>query len=159
MLSVPNGVLTYRASAADEPETSRNLASVRTEEDHVRFCLSSRSPFDSRLKESCEALEVIAEQLGGTAEHSSYYPGWEGAESSSVSALWQKCYRETTGRDISTKVIHAGLECGLISARLPGLDVISVGCNIYDLHTPAERMEADSLERIYQTLLAFLKCC
>ena len=159
VLSVPNGVLAYRASAADEPETSRNLASVRTEEDRVRFCLSSRSPFDSRLQESCEALEALAEQLGGTAVHSSYYPGWEGAESSPVSALWQKCYRETTGRDISAKVIHAGLECGLISARLPGLDVISVGCNIYDLHTPAERMEVDSLERIYRTLLAFLKGC
>ena len=73
--------------------------------------------------------------------------------------LWQSCYRAVTGREIASTVIHAGLECGVISSRIEGLDVIAVGCNIYDLHTPAERMELDSFERIYQTLLAFLKEC
>ena len=159
VLSIRNGILVYRNGAEGQPETSRNLANVRTEEGQVCFRLSSRSPFDGRLQESCAELDALAKSVGGLATHDSYYPGWEGDESSAVSALWQKCYREITGREIFVKALHAGLECGLISSRLPGLDVISVGCNIYDLHTPVERMEPDSLERIYQTLIAFLQEC
>ena len=157
VLGVRNGVFYRREDGT--PETSRNLASVHLTEGTLKFTLSSRSPFESRIDESVAELDALATALGGRTEHRSRYPGWEGAPDSPVSTLWQKVYREATGRAINTTVIHAGLECGLISAKLPGLDVISVGCNIYDLHTPAERMELDSFERIYQTLLAFLKEC
>lgn len=159
VLGVPNGVLHPRKDNAALPETSRNLASVRTNESELKFTLSSRSPFEWRIDESVAELEALAAKVGGTASHRSRYPGWEGAPDSPVSTLWQRAYRETTGREIDTTVIHAGLECGLISSKLEGLDVISVGCNIYDLHTPAERMELDSFERVYRTLLAFLKEC
>ena len=101
----------------------------------------------------------MARSIGGSVSHHGQYPGWESEADSPVNLLWQECYRSVTGREISSTVLHAGLESGLISKRLPGLDVIAVGCNIYDLHTPAERMELDSFERIYQTLLAFLKKC
>ena len=62
-----------------------------------------------------------------------------------------------TGNTAHTAVVHAGLECGMIADHLPGLTAISVGPNIYDMHTPAERMELDSFERFYATLLEFLK--
>jgi dipeptidase D len=70
---------------------------------------------------------------------------------------WQAAYNETTGKTTTPALIHAGLECGLISAALPGLTAISVGCNICDLHTPAETMELDSMARIYRTLCCFLQ--
>jgi len=159
VLSVRNGVFYQRSDGKEPPETSRNLARVRMTQESVSVCFSSRSPYDHRLEECSKELSDLASALGGKARHHSYYPGWEGASDSPVCSLWQKCYREITGKDITTTVIHAGLECGLISSKLPGLDVISLGCNIYDLHTPAERMELDSLERVYRTLLAFLKAC
>jgi dipeptidase D len=68
-----------------------------------------------------------------------------------------KTYREMFGAEPQVVAIHAGLECGLFAGNLPGLSAISLGCNIKDLHTPAERMELSSYERIYRTLLTFLK--
>ncbi|MBO5355600.1 MAG: beta-Ala-His dipeptidase [Clostridia bacterium] len=157
VLGVRNGVLQTRADGS--PQTSRNLARVRFLADKVDFAFSSRSPDEKCLNECKEELEALASSIGGSVSHHGQYPGWESEADSPVSLLWQSCYRAVTGREISSTVIHAGLESGLISARISGLDVIAVGCNIYDLHTPAERMELDSFERIYQTLLAFLKKC
>ncbi|MBQ8356324.1 MAG: beta-Ala-His dipeptidase [Clostridia bacterium] len=159
ILGVRNGVFYRRTDGIDCPETSRNLARVRTEKGEVSFGFSSRSPFPARIKESTDELDALAARVGGRTRHYAGYPGWEGAPDSPVSTLWQRAYRATTGREICATVIHAGLECGLISDKIPNLDVISVGCNIYDLHTPAERMELDSFERVYQTLLTFLREC
>ena len=156
---IPCGVLARRTDGKTPPEPSRNRASVRTGEARVECHLSSRSPLEKKIDAMIADLDALAARLGGESAHRSRYPGWEGAEDSPVSALWQESYRAVTGRPIATTVIHAGLDCGLISATLGGLDVISVGCNIYDLHTPAERMELDSLERIYRTLVAFLERC
>ena len=157
VLGVRNGVLYARADGS--PQTSRNLARVRVSSDRVDFAFSSRSPDEKCLNGCKEELEALAGSIGGSVSHHGQYPGWESEANSPIDLLWQSCYRAVTGREISSTVIHAGLESGLISARISGLDVIAVGCNIYDLHTPAERMELDSFERIYQTLIAFLKKC
>ena len=157
VLGLKNGVLYKRADGS--PQASRNLARVRTYEDRIDFALSSRSPDAKRIEESLAELVALAQSIGGSVSHCGQYPGWESETETPVNLLWQKCYRDVTGREISSTVIHAGLESGLICARLPGLDVIAVGCNIYDLHTPVERMELDSYERIYQTLLIFLERC
>ena len=159
VLRIPNGVLAYRKDGKTPPETSRNLANVHTKEDCFSFELSSRSPLDEKLDASIAELDALAARLGGQSAHRSRYPGWEGAEDSPVCACWRQAYRSLTGKELETTVIHAGLECGLIRGALKDLDVISVGCNIYDLHTPAERMELDSLERIYRTLIVFLENC
>ncbi|MBR6727297.1 MAG: beta-Ala-His dipeptidase [Clostridia bacterium] len=158
-LSIRNGVIAFRSDIAGMPETSRNLASVHTGNSEIKVCFSSRSPFDAKLDELMAELEQAAAALGGSASHRSRYPGWEGIPDSPVSSLWQRAYRQVTGREISTTVIHAGLECGLISSKLSGLEVISVGCNIHDLHTPVETVELDSFERVYQTFLSFLQQC
>lgn len=158
-LKIRNGVICYRSDIPGMPETSRNLASIHTKEGEMQVCFSSRSPFDAKLDELMHELEQVAQGLGGNASHRSRYPGWEGIPDSPVSSLWQSAYRQVTGREISTTVIHAGLECGLISSKLKGLEVVSVGCNIHDLHTPVETMELDSFERVYQTFLVFLQQC
>ena len=159
LLTVPNGVLRYRTDIAGMPETSRNLASIRTKNSEISVRFSSRSPFEATLDALMAELDALAEKLGGKATHSSRYPGWEGIPDSPISSGWQSVYRKVTGREISTTVIHAGLECGLISSKLPGLEVISVGCNIHDLHTPVETVELDSFDRVYRTFLAFLEIC
>lgn len=159
LLSIPNGVLAHRRDGKAPPETSRNMASVRTCDQEIKARFSSRSPFEEKLDACIRDLDEMAARLGGSTLHSARYPGWESAPDSPVSRCWQQAYRDTTAREISATVIHAGLECGLISSKLPGLDVISVGCNIHDLHTPIEAMELDSFERVYRTLLNFLCIC
>ena len=153
-LAVPNGVLEARDSS---PYTSRNLAKIETVADRIVLGFSSRSANEQALDRSCAALDALAVALGGTTRHFSRYPGWESAGESALCRAWQAAYACAVGKHCQPTVIHAGLECGIISAALGGAEAISVGCNIHDLHTPAERVELDSFERVYQTMLAFLK--
>lgn len=157
LLSVRNGVLYSRTEPPLMPETSRNLARLRTEADHLAVAFSSRSEREARIAESRAELDALAAELGGTTHHHAGYPGWVSPAEAPLVKRWQEAYLETTGKHTAAAMIHAGLECGLISAALPGLTAISVGCNIRDLHTPAETMELDSMARIYRTLCCFLK--
>ena len=156
VLAVPNGVFYWKKENV-LPETSRNLARVRTQDGVLAFGFSSRSPYDARLDALTLELDVLADRLGGTARHYARYPGWESATDSPLCLAWQCAWRATTGRDVCTTVIHAGLECGLIASRLTGLDVIAVGSNAHDLHTPRESAEIDSFARVYDALCACLQ--
>lgn len=159
VLSLPNGVLEWNEKSPSLPEVSRNLARIRTEAGAVTFGFSSRSPSAKKLDVLRAALDTFSGRLGGQVRHFAAYPGWENPENARIVERWQEAYRRVTGAECVPTVIHAGLECGVISAALPGLEAVSVGCNIYDLHTPRERMELDSFERIYRTLCEFLRIC
>ncbi len=159
ILSLRNGVLYMRTEPPIMPETSRNLARIRTEQGKISIGFSSRSNKPAHIEESQTELDNVAEALGGSVYHHSAYPGWVSPADSELVLCWQKAYREATGKETSPTLIHAGLECGLISAKLEGLSAISVGCNVKDLHTPAESMELDSLVRIWQTAVLFVKSC
>jgi dipeptidase D len=155
VLGIDNGVLAYY-EGEQMPRTSRNLAKISSEADGVVFGFSSRSANESELDGSCESLDALAASIGGTTRHFSRYPGWESAGETALCRDWQAAYAKVSGNSARATVIHAGLECGLITASLKGMQAISDGCNIFDLHTPQERVELDSFDRIYQTLLAFL---
>ncbi|MBQ3483001.1 MAG: beta-Ala-His dipeptidase [Clostridia bacterium] len=155
VLAARNGVF-YWKEEGKLPDTSRNLARVRTEDGALAFAFSSRSPRDARLEECVADLDALAARVGGVTRHYARYPGWESAADSPLSRAWQDAWHATTGRDIGRTVIHAGLECGIIASRLAGLDVISVGSNAHDLHTPRECAELDSFARVYDTLCACL---
>jgi dipeptidase D len=156
LLCVPNGVLEARNGV---PYTSRNLAKISTQCDRVVFGFSSRSSSEVALDASATALAALAERLQGSVRHFARYPGWEGSSDSPLCRTWQTAYHRVTGNTCFATTIHAGLECGIISAALGGAEAISVSCNIHDLHTPAERVELDSFERVYRTLLACLEFC
>ena len=154
LLGVPNGVLEARGGL---PYTSRNLAKISTADDALIFGFSSRSSSEAALDASAAELDAQAHALGGKTKHFARYPGWDGSAESPLCRAWQAAYQRITGKACPATTIHAGLECGIISSALGGAEAISVSCNIYDLHTPAERVELDSFERVYQTLLAFLQ--
>ncbi len=156
LLGTEGGVLTWRERGV-MPETSRNIASIAVKGTNVRVTVSTRSADRTALRESNAALEARVASVGGEITHRGGYPGWESATDSALVRAWQSAYRGVTGREALATVIHAGLECGLICDAVAGLEAISVGCNIRDLHTPEERMELDSFERIWQTVLEFLK--
>ena len=157
LLSIRNGVLYYRTVEPILPETSRNLARIRTNENDFSIGFSSRSYLEERLNESTNELDALAKELGGSTYHHEKYPGWASDKGSKLVVAWQNAFEKTAGKRPYATLIHAGLECGLISAELPGLVAISVGCNVHDLHTPKETMELDSMDRIYEALIEALK--
>ena len=157
VLAVPNGVLAYRADGA--PDTSRNLAKIETLDGTVTFGFSSRSPKEAALDAICDELDALASKNGGNTRHFARYPGWDSVGETELFLAWKKAAREACSLETRLFVIHAGLECGLITAAVPSMQAISVGCNIRDLHTPGETLELDSFERIWQVLLHFLKIC
>ena len=101
--------------------------------------------------------DALAEKLGATTYHHERYPGWASDKDIDLVKNWQNAYSTVSGGKTEPTLIHAGLECGLMSRELGGLEAISVGCNVHDLHTPQETMEIDSLDRVYETMLEFLK--
>lgn len=157
ILSVRNGVLYFRSEPPILPETSRNLARIRTEESCISIGFSSRSYLEARLDESTAELDSLAQGLGAKTMHHERYPGWASPIDSSLVKSWQEAFLKVSGKKTEATLIHAGLECGLMSKHLEGLEAISVGCNVHDLHTPRETMEIDSMDKIYDTLIELLK--
>ena len=157
VLCIPNGVLHMRSVPPVMPEASRNLANCRTHGDKVTFGISSRSAKEHRLDESRAEQDALAADIGATVTYYNAYPGWESAMDTPLVRAWQKAYHTVAGGSTEPTLIHAGLETGLITNAVPGLEAIAVGCNIHDLHTPTETMELDSFSRIYRTVLEFLR--
>ncbi len=158
VLSLPNAVLEYRSTKPILPQTSRNLAKIRSNvAGQITIGFSSRSYLEEKLDMSCNDLDRLAKEIGATTYHHERYPGWQGESDSSLVTDWQNAYERATGRKTEPTLIHAGLECGLITSRVKGLEAISIGANVHNLHTPQETMEIDSFDRIYDTVLEFLK--
>ena len=152
LATVDNGVKEMNYNIKGLPEWSRNLGVITTTGDEVEFVFSSRSAIESRLDASIDELDSLARITGCVTKHYSRYPGWDYAPVSPLRDLYLRAYRETTGKDAIVDVIHAGLECGIIASKLPGLDVISVGPDMRDVHTPDERLNLASVEIFWKTI-------
>ena len=150
--SVDNGVKEMNRNVAGLPEWSRNLGVIRTENGAIDFVFSVRSAIESRLDASNDELDLLASALGCTAKHYSRYPGWDYAPVSPVRDAYAKAYFSVTGKETRVEVIHAGLECGIIYSKLPDMDMISIGPNMKDIHSPNERLDLASVELFWQTV-------
>ena len=149
---VDNGIKEMNYNIKNLPEWSRNLGVITTEGNEVELTFSSRSAIESRLDASIDELDTLALITGCTAKHYSRYPGWDYAPTSPLRDLYARAYREITGKDAIVDVIHAGLECGIIVSKLPDLDVISVGPDMRDVHSPDERLNLSSVEVFWKTI-------
>ncbi len=157
VLSMPNAVLEYRAIPPIMPSISRNLARIRTENGEIKIGFSSRAYSEEDILKSADEIDKIAKEIGASTYHHEKYPSWQDEADSPLALKWQNAYAEATGRKTEPTLIHAGLECGLITSAVKGLSAISVGANVHDLHTPQETLELDSMDRIYDTVVAFLQ--
>lgn len=161
LATVQNGVFEMNHSIEGLVEYSRNLGVIETEDGirEIRVVFFARSSRNSQLDASTEQLDAYAKQLGMTHVITSRYPGWSYSESSAVREKYSECYRELYGKEPEILTIHAGLECGVISEKLKGLDVISCGPVVLDLHSPDEALDKASFERFFgviKTVLAKL---
>ena len=157
LLAITGGVMAWHQEIEDLPYTSRNVASVRLEGEECLVVISHRSFDFAEVEKSGAQIGACVESVGGCVRHHNAYPGWDSPTSSPLIEKWRAAFEPIAGAPLRVNAIHAGLECGLFAGNLPGLSAISLGVNIKDLHTPAERMELSSYERIYRVLLAFLK--
>lgn len=157
VLAIPNGILHMRREPPIMPEASRNLANLRTHENTITSELFSRSAKEQRLLESQAEQDALAARIGGEMTYYGVYPGWESGTDAPLVRAWQTAFHTVTGKHTAPTLIHAGLETGLITNAVKGLEAIAVGCNIHNLHTPVETIELDSFARIYRTVLEFLR--
>ena len=128
-----------------------------TKEDEISLTFSVRSSVASEKEELYERLVCLTESLGGKVNRSSDYPAWEYVEDSKLRILMGDTYCEMYKKEPVMEVIHAGVECGLFSEKMPGLDCVSYGPDIFDIHTPQERLSISSTKRIYEYTVEVLK--
>lgn len=155
----PNGVQAMSMDLPGLVETSLNLGTVRLGEEGLCLCFSVRSSLESAKAYLRAKLEQLATALGGTAFCHGDYPGWEYARESKLRELCQKVYREQQNKEARVEVIHAGLECGVLASKIEGLDCLSIGPDMYDVHTPDEKISIPSICRVWEFLKAVLDNC
>lgn len=147
------GVMKMSEAIEGLVEYSRNLGILSTSENGVSFTWSTRSPNEPQLDEGEKNISAIAESAGATeCRHYSRYPGWSYPGESALADEFDKAYRSVCDKETGRIILHAGLECGIIKGAIPDMDIISIGPDTYDLHSPDERMIISSASRICETV-------
>ena len=148
----PNGVRRRNLKQDGFVVTSLNLGVARMDETTASLVFAPRSSVASLQNYTTDCLYLLAETFGFDCDIAGAYPGWSFAEESPIRDTFIASYRELFDADLKIEAIHAGLECGLFSDALPGLDAIAVGPTIRGCHTPDEYLPLDSFERFYSLL-------
>lgn len=148
----PNGVRRRNLKQDGFVVTSLNLGVARMDGTTASLVFAPRSSVASLQNYTTDCLYLLAETFGFDCDIAGAYPGWSFAEESPIRDTFIASYRELFDADLKIEAIHAGLECGLFSDALPGLDAIAVGPTIRGCHTPDEYLPLDSFERFYSLL-------
>lgn len=151
------GVFTYIEGNEDVVESSSNLAIINTHDDHIEILNSTRSSSPKVLLDLRKKITDVIDQTDGSYITSNEYPEWEYKPESELRDVALEVYKKIYGEDMHTTVIHAGLECGVINNKYPDMDIISFGPNMYDVHTPKERLSISSTERVFEYTKELLK--
>ncbi|WP_348945308.1 aminoacyl-histidine dipeptidase [Chitinibacter sp. FCG-7] len=156
LLALPHGVRRWSQQIAGVVETSNNLGVVKIDERRFEAVLMLRSLTDSGLHELQTMIEALARLARLGVEASGAYPGWAPDTDSAALKLLQDVYQQLYGHAPAVKVIHAGLECGLIGRAYPELEMVSFGPTIRGAHSPDERVEISSVAQFWQLLQSAL---
>ena len=155
--TVPNGIQNMSQVMHGMVETSLNLGIMELLEDHLHTVSSVRSSVGTRKTELCDRVNTVVEMVGGETEIEGAYPAWEYRKDSDLRMQIAKVYEELYHTEPVFETIHAGLECGLLSQKIKNLDCVAFGPDIFDIHTPKERLSISSTARVWDMLVAFLK--
>ncbi len=153
----PNGVIRTTDDMPGVVETSTNLAIVKTKPGTIEIHSLQRSAVDSAKDDLCNMIRSVFELAGATVAHNGSYPGWKPNINSPILNTMKKVYSEKFGKVPEVKVIHAGLECGIIGGTYPNIDMISFGPTIRHPHSPDEKVNIPSVELYWQFLIETLK--
>lgn len=157
LLCAPNGVVEMSMDVPDLVQTSLNLGRLTSDEASLRASFMIRSSINSQKNAVASRLARLAEALGGQTELDSDYSAWPYRPESPLRDRVAEVFYEQYGEKPRIAALHAGLECGILSGKLPELDCISLGPDLTDIHTPRERLYIASTERTWRLLLGTLK--
>lgn len=157
LYAIPHGVLAMSREIPNFVETSTNLASIKIKENEVHIVTSQRSSVESALEAAKTRVEACMLLGGCRVEHTDGYPGWTPNTDSEILDVVVKSYERLFGKKPIVRAIHAGLECGLIGKKYPGMDMISFGPTLRGVHSPDEKMDIHTLEMFWQHTLDILK--
>jgi dipeptidase D len=155
--ALPHGVLAMSQHIPGLVETSTSLATAGVEHGALTLVCSTRSSIDAALAAVRRRIRAMGELAGAAVEEKEAYPGWQPDIASPLLAVVKEAYREVMGRDPRLEAVHAGLECGIIGEKAPGMDMVSIGPQIENPHSPDERVGIDSVERFWRVLTATLE--
>jgi dipeptidase D len=155
--ALPHGVIKMSADILGLVETSTNVAIMRTDAKGISLITSQRSSVASEIDEIVHTVTSILQLGGADAETSDGYPGWKPNMESKILKIARETYKDLTGKKPEVKAIHAGLECGIIGEKYPGIDMVSFGPTLEGVHSPDEKIHIDTVERFWNFLLAILK--
>jgi len=156
LCAAPNGVQSMSQDIDGLVQTSLNMGVARLEES-LRLTFAVRSSVNQEKRDLLDRLEELAKFYDGTYEEKGDYPAWEYRKESVLRDTMVAVYEDMYGKAPRVEAIHAGLECGLLSEKLPGLDCVAMGPTAYDIHTSRERLDIASTKRTWDFILAVLK--
>lgn len=154
---LPVGVVAMSTDIVGLVETSLNLGILALGENEAEISFSVRSAKGSEKEKLCRTLRKIAEGCGASYSEHGAYPAWEYKPQSHLCDVMKRVYEDMYGKSPEIIIIHAGLECGIFSEKLEGVDCVSIGPDNYDIHTTEERLSLSSLSRVWDFLLEVLK--
>jgi dipeptidase D len=152
LMNLPNGIQNMSSDIKGLVQTSLNMGKLLLGEDTCMMTFSVRSALRSEKEALSDQLQYITEFLGGEYTIHGAYPSWPYKKDSNLRALLIEKYSEQFGVEPKIEAIHAGLECGLFCEKIEGLDAISLGPEVFDIHTPKERMNVESVKRYWDFL-------
>ncbi|HHT96986.1 MAG TPA: aminoacyl-histidine dipeptidase [Clostridiales bacterium] len=152
LINIPYGVQVMSQSMEGLVESSLNLGMFKLNDDSAEFCSSIRSSVESYKNFMSNKLEYATNFIGGDYKVRNEYPAWEFKAESKLREHLKRIYLKEYNKDIKVEAIHAGLECGLISKKMPELDIVSIGPDMYDVHTIDERVSITSTINVYKYL-------
>ena len=155
--AIPHGVDAMNYDISELVETSNNLASVKTLDNEVIVGTSSRSSINTALQSLRDRIRAVSEMAGASVVEDEAYPGWKPNLKSDLLQVTKRVHKDLFGKEPAAEAMHAGLECGIIGEKYPGMDMISFGPLIEHPHSPDERINIPSVEKFWQLLDGVLK--
>jgi dipeptidase D len=156
LLALPHGVISMHPEMEGLVETSTNMAIVNTHADHAQVISSSRSSVASGLEATRNTIAALCRIAGADVSQPEGYPGWTPNLQSKLLQLCKDVYSKRFQKEPEVAAVHAGLECGIIGEKFPGMDMISFGPTIEHPHSPEERVHVGSVKKFWDFLAAVL---
>ena len=157
LVSFPHGVLAMSPDVPGLVQNSTNLATAAIKGDTVEIVTSQRSAIESSKQAAARMVATAFRLAGFEVEHAGSYPGWKPEPNSDIVRKLQSVHEQVFGEPAKLIAMHAGLECGVIGEKYPGMQMASFGPTIVDPHSPNERVELSSVESFWKYLKAALE--
>lgn len=153
---LPNGAIRYHETLPGQVSLSSNSGTIKTDEQAIYIQSLTRGNVNTSTEYVVDKLRGLAELCGGRLEVGNRYGAWEYAPKSMLRELALRSFKRQTGTDMTVTSIHGGLECALMAQKIPGLDMISLGPTLYDVHTPTEHFALKTAEEFWTYLLGLI---